>query len=240
MKIALSHGQVLIRELLASHIERSIDAQVFQVAGIDHLLTLTSEDGPFDLSIINCPHDLWGLEPIRLCLEASGGKPVVLMSGSVDSDMIHEALELGIAGYFPLSMGAASMINAIRFVLSGEKYVPPVLILDANIYEIGKVRLTRREREVLNLIGAGKTNKEIAQKLGLAEVTIKMHVRALCLKFEARNRTQLAVSTGIGLRYIEDFHAPAVPAAVLTDDQSALEAGAGGWLEEDKCPKTRG
>ncbi len=140
----------------------------------------------------------------------------------------------------PLSMGAASMINAIGFVLSGEKYVPPVLILDANIYEIGKVRLTRREREVLNLIGAGKTNKEIAQKLGLAEVTIKMHVRALCLKFEARNRTQLAVNTGVGLRHVEDFHAPVVPAALLTADQSVPEARAGGCPEEDKVPKTQG
>ncbi len=60
MKIALFHGQALIRELLAAYIERSIDAQVFQVTGIDQLLTLTSEHGPFDLSIINCPPDLWG------------------------------------------------------------------------------------------------------------------------------------------------------------------------------------
>ena len=53
--------------------------------------------------------------------------------------------------------------------------------------------LTKRETEVLRALSEGKSNKEIARDLGLQEVTIKLHVKTLCRKLEAKNRTQAAM-----------------------------------------------
>lgn len=232
MKLAIADDHQLVRDVLSAYLEASLNAEIFQAGSLEGLLDLFRDHGPFDVALVDFSMPgMQGIDGIRRCLEASAGHPVVLLSGRVSAEMVRDALDLGLAGYFPKSMGARSMVNAIHFVLAGERYVPPAFVLDWNTCQVGKVSLTRREADALQLIGTGKTNKEVAFALGVAEVTVKMYVRSLCAKFGVRNRTQLAVITGGG---IQDF-----PIRPGPDQAPASPPKTGGLREEDSFPGFR-
>ena len=132
------------------------------------------------------------------------GIPVLVISGSAMESDIRGALRHGAAGYVLKTMGAKAMINAFRLVLSGETYIPALALdftgsrhtgpdkadTDAQSNPLGT--LTPREREILSMLGAGKSNKEIARSLALSEVTVKAHVSHVLSKLGVPNRTRAA------------------------------------------------
>ena len=118
------------------------------------------------------------------------------MSGTADRSVAQEALDAGAAGFLPKTMAAKSLVNAVRFMGLGEKYAPLDFMTAAE--EAAPARplaetLSERERQVLEGLCHGHSNKEIARDLGLQEVTVKLHVKTLCRKLEARNRTHAAM-----------------------------------------------
>ena len=78
-------------------------------------------------------------------------------------------------------------------MVEGEVYAPFKLMTAANANAAAEAGLTPRERDVLMGLTEGKANKEIARDLDLQEVTIKLHVKTLCRKLQAKNRTQAAL-----------------------------------------------
>jgi len=105
------------------------------------------------------------------------------------------AWEAGAIGFLPKTMGAKSLVDGVRFMAWGEVFVP-VKFMTAegpeNDNPLAK-GLTPRELEVLGGLCQGLSNKEIARDLDLQEVTIKLHVKTLCRKLDAKNRTQAAM-----------------------------------------------
>lgn len=88
------------------------------------------------------------------------------------------------------------MVNAIRFMASGERYVPIDMLRGASGDAAPQPfdgRLSPRETQVLRGLCEGKANKEIARDLELREPTVKLHVKLLCRKLDARNRTHAAM-----------------------------------------------
>ena len=98
---------------------------------------------------------------------------------------------MGASGFVPKTLGAKSMMSAIRLMLAGEIFVPFDFMRQADQKTVAN--LTERETQVLDGLCAGKSNKEIARDLDLQEVTIKLHVKTLCRKLDAKNRTQAAM-----------------------------------------------
>jgi DNA-binding NarL/FixJ family response regulator len=88
-------------------------------------------------------------------------------------------------------MSAKAMIGAIRLMVLGEVFMPVSFQQQAG--SANEANLTTRETEVLRALCDAKSNKEIARELNLQEVTIKLHVKTLCRKLDARNRTQAAM-----------------------------------------------
>lgn len=134
--------------------------------------------------------------------------PIVILTGSVDLDDAYAALERGASGYIPKTIGSQAMIHALRRVLSGETFMPSMLVADSEKLELGKAepapmtsdgamaksnplsKLTPREREVVQLLTGGHQNKEIARLLGLQEITVKVHLKGIYRKLGVVNRTQ--------------------------------------------------
>jgi DNA-binding NarL/FixJ family response regulator len=83
------------------------------------------------------------------------------------------------------------MMLAAEFMVEGETYAPVELMQQHEEETVGT--LSKRETDVLRLLVAGKSNKEIARDLDLQEVTIKLYISTLCKKLDARNRTQAAI-----------------------------------------------
>ena len=95
----------------------------------------------------------------------------------------------------PRTIPARSLANAIRFIDAGETYMPLSLMREeANAPTSDSGPLSNREMTVLQYLGEGKQNKEIAKALDLTEATIKMHVKSICKKLTANNRTHAVIN----------------------------------------------
>jgi DNA-binding NarL/FixJ family response regulator len=112
---------------------------------------------------------------------------------------IKRALQAGAAAYLLKSMTSKNLVETIRHVHSGKKYVPPEVA--TNLAEhMGGETLSAREIEVLRLVSDGNRNRDIAERLFITEETVKAHVKHIMEKLSARDRTQavaIALRRGI-------------------------------------------
>ena len=134
-----------------------------------------------------------GLEATRAILaEFPDARIVVLTTYAGDED-IHRALEAGAMGYMVKDMMVSEVLKIIRMVMSGRRGIPPAVA--AKLAEhTPRIALTPRETEVISLVATGLTNAQIAERIGRTEETVKVHVKNILQKLNARDRTE-AVTT---------------------------------------------
>jgi len=120
---------------------------------------------------------------------------VALFSYDLESRYVEEALNTGVCGYVPKSMGIQALIACVELLMSGERYVPANYInaISANVSVVAQdnVNIHEFDREIISLIGQGKTNNQIGQQFGMPESKVKMLLRALSAKLQAHNRAHL-------------------------------------------------
>ncbi|MEL7097196.1 MAG: response regulator transcription factor [Pseudomonadota bacterium] len=195
MKILIADDHDLVRDTLSAFMENEPDLQVTAVANLDEACEAARKT-LFDLILLDYSMPgMNGLEGLAKAMEAGDGRPVAIMSGIAPKAVAQDALDAGAIGFLPKTMGAKSLINAVRFMAAGETFVP-VKFMTADDpepqNELAK-GLSQRELEVLSGLCRGLSNKEIARELDLQEVTIKLHVKTTCRKLDAKNRTQAAM-----------------------------------------------
>jgi len=196
MKILIADDHDLVRDTLAAFLEAEGGIAVETAEDLDGALAAVDGNGAFDLLLLDYTMPgMHGLDGLRRALEANGGKPVAIMSGTAPRTIAQEALETGAIGFLPKTLPAKSLVNAIRFMAAGETYVPVKFLTTEEAEEVNPLaaKLSKREMEVLGGLCRGLANKEIARELDLQEVTIKLHVKTLCRKLDAKNRTQAAM-----------------------------------------------
>ncbi|HTY98679.1 MAG TPA: response regulator transcription factor, partial [Rhodocyclaceae bacterium] len=122
--------------------------------------------------------------------------PVVILSALDEPDTVTRALRQGAAGFVPKSSSTEVMLDALRQVLAGEVFLPPRL-REATSRESNRGRnvaqrygLTTAQMRVLELLTQGKTNRQIAEMLGLTEGTVKIHVSHIFKAMNVTNRSQ--------------------------------------------------
>ncbi|HEX3744180.1 MAG TPA: response regulator transcription factor [Bryobacteraceae bacterium] len=139
--------------------------------------------------------DIEGWEVIqRVCAASSDTAFIVLTTLSGDEE-IYRALEAGARGYLFKDMARKELVNAIRAVAEGKRYVPPEV--GSRVAEsLPRTTLSAREVDVLQCIAAGMRNKEIAFQLGVSESTVNAHIKHIMEKLHTSDRTQ-AVTTAL-------------------------------------------
>ncbi len=197
MRILLADDHDMVRETISAYLQSEGGATVTSAVDLPGALGEIADNGPYDLVLLdyNMP-GMNGLAGLGTALEANGGKGVAILSGSAPARTAKEALDAGAIGFIPKTMGAQSLLNAVRFMSAGEIYVPVELMrkeAEAPSHPLAD-KLSPREIEVLDGLCRGLSNKEIARELELQEVTIKLHVRTLCRTLDAKNRTQAALT----------------------------------------------
>ena len=126
--------------------------------------------------------------------------PVIVLSSSEDPEDVRRALGLGALGYVPKSALPQTLLSALRLVLAGDIYVPPLMVdatarggPSAPAADVGRHgALTERQREVLQLLSEGLSNKDIGRALNLSDKTVKAHITAIFKALDVVNRTQAA------------------------------------------------
>ena len=197
MRILLADDHDMVRETISAYLRNEGGAEVSLATDLSGAMDLIASEGPFDLVLLDYQMPgMMGLDGLAKALEANGGKGVGILSGSAPANTAKAALDAGAIGFIPKTMGAQSLLNAVRFMSAGEVYAPVELMRAENSAPTHPLaeRLSPRELQVLDGLCRGLSNKEIARELDLQEVTIQLHVRTLCKKLDAKNRTQAALT----------------------------------------------
>lgn len=124
--------------------------------------------------------------------------PIVVLSDAASSDEIMRIIGYGARGYIPTSMPFHLAVEAVRFVEAGGTFVPAGNLLDGrdrHKQPAGASALTERQMKVVEALGHGFANKQIAYKLKMSENTVKVHLRHIMKKLNVRNRTEIAIMT---------------------------------------------
>ncbi len=197
MNILIADDHDLVREAIANYLESQGGMAVDLACDLDEaIVCIDGRIGGYDVVLLDYGMPgMNGLEGLQKAINAQPGNPIALISGVASRSVAEEALAVGAAGFVPKTLGMKSMLNAVRFMAAGEQYAPAKWMTqsdDDNVSELA-ARLSERERQVLERLCRGGSNKEIARELDLQEVTIKLHVKTLCRKLQARNRTHAAM-----------------------------------------------
>jgi DNA-binding NarL/FixJ family response regulator len=117
---------------------------------------------------------------------------IVVLSNYRGSEDIYRAVRNGAMAYLTKDASGEELLNAIQNVDRGLRYLPHVA-LDRLAERMPSVELTPRESEVLTCITQGRSNREIAEELHIAEKTVRIHVSSVLDKMGARDRTQATI-----------------------------------------------
>lgn len=214
MQIVVADDHPMYLEAVSLTLHRALpDASIHLVSSIAELLdAMCTVDGPVDLALLDL--SMAGMDDgnaISLVRDALPNAKIVLMSGVATLDHVKRALGLGAKGFLSKTMRPDHFAQAVNMVLQGGTYIPADLLEVGSAVTSGMASaatapapaasavgstlraLTERELAVLQMLPEGLMNKEIARELGLAEMTVKLHVRQILRKLNAKNRAEAAV-----------------------------------------------
>jgi len=196
LRVLIADDHALILEMFAHFFSNLPDIEVTTAPDLDAALSLMESEGPFDLVLVdlNMP-GMNGVAGLETAIEKNGGRPVGLLTSDPSAQVVSEILEMGSAGVILKTASLKDLANEIRFMAAGGRYVPVELIDQQRLKSRGTTKspLSDREMDVLLLLAEGRPNREIAEMLTLAEATVKMHVKSICTKLGASNRTQAVI-----------------------------------------------
>jgi two-component system, NarL family, nitrate/nitrite response regulator NarL len=215
VKALIVDDHQMVREILSRYFAE-IDVSVIEAEDFVSAFAAITRQPEFDLILLDIRMPgVDGFTTLATLRRLFPALRIAILSGSVDVMDMRRAAEGGAVGYLPKSMDRQPLVNALRLLISGEKFFP------ANLFEanekpaylqelpawsskgFGTVELTSRQKAVLNEVAKGMSNREIGKALGISEITVKIHVHSICQKLAVRNRMQ-AVQRGRSLGLLPD------------------------------------
>ncbi len=186
--IVIADSHTLCREALCAYIRHAEPEFLVREASDLQGLQVCMKTGP-DIVLVE-----------KNLIEDGFIQAITAKIGLIVSDICEaEAIDLQVMGIFPKTLSCKEFIEGIDEMLAERKFFPRTgkVIITENVMAFKRPKtdfnLTQREKEVLGHLIKGESNKEIGRALDLQVVTIKLHVRGICRKMKAQNRTQAAL-----------------------------------------------
>jgi two-component system, NarL family, nitrate/nitrite response regulator NarL len=204
IRVVLIDDHALCRRGLSELLERRPGISVAGFTGDpDEASRMISVENP-DLVVLDLRMpQMDGLTLLRRLREEGCKAAVLILTMSDSQDDLAKALRAGVRGYILKDMEPDDLVDAIRRVAKGEMVVAPALMLKlANLLDSTQqsqsreslmVSLTEREREILEHLAHGESNKAIARKLDISHDTVKLHVRHILSKLNLTSRVEAAI-----------------------------------------------
>ena len=148
-----------------------------------------------DLGLPGCG----GIESLLRFRKAHPESRVVVITSEDASNVIRGALAAGAAGFIPKTAGPQVMVNALRLIAEGGRYIPPEVLGEETEVQEGQAstpesRLTERQRQLLEQLLRGRTVAQAAKELGIAEATAKHHAMAVYAAYKVSSRADLILA----------------------------------------------
>jgi DNA-binding NarL/FixJ family response regulator len=195
IKVMIVDDHPLMRVGIAAIINARPDMIVVAQAGTgeESIALFRTHTPDLVLMDLRLPGAVGGVEAIaRIRAIHPSAKVIVVTTYEGDED-IHRALEAGARGYVIKGMPYQTLLEALQRVHAGGRFIPPP-VAKALASRMPDSDLSSRELEVLELLVAGNSNKEIANQLGITEATVKSHVSTILMRLNVEDRTQAAVT----------------------------------------------
>jgi DNA-binding NarL/FixJ family response regulator len=163
-----------------------------QAGGVTDAVRLFEEHEP-DLTLMDLRlPDGHGVEAIRLIRQKKPSAKIIVLTTYEGDEDIHQALQAGAMGYLIKGMSHDVLVKALLRVHHGNRFLPPPVARALSLRLSGS-ELSHREREVLSLMVAGKSNREIGEELHIKEATVKSHITVILMRLKVTDRTQAVV-----------------------------------------------
>jgi two-component system nitrate/nitrite response regulator NarP len=186
LRVLIADDHRLLAEAVGNMLRNAAGYEVVTAESFESTLAALA-GGRFDVVLLDLKMPgMAGLASVRAVVDRAGKSRVVLFTGQVDRHFLNSSLEFGVRGLIPKTMPLQSLLSVIQLVNSGQVFVP--MQGTETRTGSGDSQLNEKEHFVLSRAAEGLTNKEIARDMGITEVSVKMHMRAICRKLEARNR----------------------------------------------------
>jgi DNA-binding NarL/FixJ family response regulator len=206
IRVLIADDQSLFREGLRTLLSTRPEVEVVAEAanGLEALAMTAQVQPAVVLMDLQMP-EMDGIQATARMRDRYPDIPVLVLTTFDDDANLFGALRAGAAGYLLKDVSSETLVAALQAATRGESFLQStvtgrVVAAFARLMEEGGVRadalvlpLSPREREILALLGTGASNKEIADRLNLAEGTVKNHVTNILSKLDVRDRTQAAL-----------------------------------------------
>ncbi|MEU8488376.1 response regulator transcription factor [Streptomyces sp. NPDC048641] len=207
VRVVLADDQPLVRSGLRVLIADTPDLEVVgEAANGEEAVRLAKEVSPDVIVMDIRMPGMNGIEATSLVTSGPGATRVLVLTTFDEDDHVYGALRAGASGFAVKDMALDDILAAIRVVAAGDALIAPGITRRLIADFVGRPEpsparaprpvegITEREREVLTLVGLGRSNSEIADELYITVATTKSHVARLFTKLGARDRVQLVIT----------------------------------------------
>ena len=203
MKILIVDDHALVREGLRQ-VLKGLDEAVEVLDAPTCARAFAAADAHADLDLVLLDYhlpDMDGLTALGVLRQSHPELPVFVLSGSASPQTMQKVMANGAAGYMTKASMSEELLVALRMVLDGDVYVPPALVgrndpparLPAPT-DSAPPQITARQREVLELLLDGLSNRDISQRMGLSVDTVKDHLGGIMRALGVQTRTQAVLA----------------------------------------------
>jgi DNA-binding NarL/FixJ family response regulator len=205
MKILLADDHHMLREALIPFIERvADDVEVVEAEDLDGAVGAAVDTDELSLIILDLSMPgMNGVAGLKRMLHHRPDVPTVILSGTASTAMAVQMVRHGAAGFIPKTYRGMALVNALKLVFAGERYLPSSVVLNDRPGHSGRPGtgpmrpdagdaddMSTDEQGTLALLKDGLSNKEIARRLDLQEVTVKKRLGRIYRKLGVNNRAQ--------------------------------------------------
>lgn len=201
LTILIADDHVLVREGIISVLQDlEPEVKILEAGNLNEIQNLVSQNNELDLVLLDLKMPgMEGYAGLKIIKEIAPSLLVVILSSYDEPAIIEECIKKGADGFIPKSYSKDVLINAVRLVLAGEVFIPSRILKGQPVLFGGTPKgmgsLTPRQKEILELMGEGLSNKEIARLFDCAESTVKAHVSAVLKAFGVASRAKAVAAS---------------------------------------------
>lgn len=191
--VLIADDHDIVRDAVAQVVGNELGVPVHTTKDKETTLQAIRDSGPISVLLLDISMPgMASAHSVEEVVKANAPGAVVIFSGIADEIFVRQAIANGARGFIPKTFPLKSLSNTLQLIASGQIFVP-FSVMDAPSASSPAPLLSQREMSVLRLLVKGQTNNEIARELDSTEVRVKMHLRSICSRLNAKNRTQAAL-----------------------------------------------